>query len=126
MSHENIKSMGSGQPLEKIIKIKKDTCTIIVRHGGKNKKLTIYDIDPIIELTLSESLRVVEGVVKFINKQANDGLQQQIRTNKDKENQETVNGLRNCILTNENKHTLFWDKDALDRFLAEEIIRHRD
>lgn len=39
-----------------------------------------------IELSITEALRVIEETVKFLNKK-NDGLQQHIRTEKDKQNQ---------------------------------------
>jgi len=89
MSNENEKSMGSGQPLEDKIFISRDEKEVFEYLGDDGEKYTKV-ISKTLELSLSESLRVIEATVKYLNQTKNEGRHEQ-RTIKDKENQETIN-----------------------------------
>lgn len=72
-----------------------------------------------LDLTLSEALRVIEATVKFLNQTKNDGRQEQ-RTIKDKENQNRIDRLDECIGEDEDGN-IMWIDYKLDEFLNDEM-----
>lgn len=107
MSNEkNETTGGEHNAEEKPIKIEKDTDTHIVLPTNFGELNVGVNLDESIEegtieihdkeyyeLSLSEALRVIEATVKFLNQTKNEG-RQEIRTNKDKENQNTVDRMK--------------------------------
>ncbi len=92
MSKENIKSMGDGQPLEeKPIKIQRDV--VYTPHQDSLDTLTSHQPEPYkheyLELSISETNRVIEAYIKYLNQTKNEG-RHEIRSIKDKENQKMV------------------------------------
>ena len=107
MSNETKEPMGDGQPSIKKIVIQRDWITHVRKKNGS--MITYHDgeffskiDDPTItldstqslpigklELSLPESLRVIEATAKYLNQTKNEG-RHEIRTIKDKENQKLV------------------------------------